>query len=62
MLVSFNSLTRMVLFWSCLMLSDADKEPVDTKTEAKEEGDWKGRNGAFSCHALSVWASCAGGH
>lgn len=35
---SFNSLTRMVLFWSCLMLSDADKEPVDTKAEAKEEG------------------------
>lgn len=39
---SFNSLTRTVLYWSCLMLSDADKEPVDTKAEAKEEGGLEG--------------------
>lgn len=39
---SFNSLTRTVFFWSCLMLSDADKEPVDTNGEAKEEGGLEG--------------------
>ncbi|GAA6105540.1 uncharacterized [Tachysurus ichikawai] len=39
---SFNSLTTMVFFWSCLMLSDADKEPVDTNGEAKEEGGLEG--------------------
>lgn len=52
---SFDSLTRMLLFWSCLMLSDADKEPVDTKAEAKEEEGLEGGGMAHSAVMLLVF-------